>query len=501
MSRHSKGFSLSHSKRKLPRVNNVTIGTHVSRIPDDTKQEAPSSPAMRSAFSNAKHAERARKGMVAQLEPPTESGESPSEFARRVGRPDYAETQRRKARARGIVIVVCVLVAIAIAAAVVGVFTYAGSLTARLSLSDSNAEEALTPAKEGEPSYFLFSAEFFEPGKEYIGPSLLMLARVDETEKKATILSIPPDLQVLLSDEKYHRICEAQMMGGDAELVRAVSELAGVPISHFAKTNRESFINLVNNLGGLTVDVSEEVDDPNAGSIYIPSGVQDLNGEEALILCRATNFVNGEEVRGKNQGKVAIALAQKMLDKNPVSLVFALDGVAGDVKTDYSAPDFLSLVNEFRGVSEDDIYTAQVPGYFLTSTSTGIRYFIADDTSWETIREAFVAGQKPEDAIVAPEEVDHGSFTITVRNGTEVDGAARQMADLLTADGFHVEEVGNAAPVYDETLVIYDYDQYAAAAATVVKSLGAGRAIPANSFYTFNTDILVVLGKDWKPLH
>ena len=497
-----KGLSFSRSKRKLPRVNNVTIGTHVSRIPEDPPQEDPSPPPMRSNFANAKHAERARKGVVDQIEPPTESGESPSEFAKRTSRPDYTEMLQRKARIRGIAIGVGVLLVIAVAAAVVGVISFAGSLTTRMSLGDSNAKEALTTAKEGEPYYFLFAAECFEPGRDYIGPSLLILVRVDEGEKKATLLSIPPSLQVRLADGNLRRICEAQILGGDAALVRAVSDLVDVPIAHFAKTDREGFVRLVDSLGGLTVEVAEEVDDPYAGSIYIPPGVRSLSGEEVFILCRATNYVNGEEVRTKNQGKVAIALTQRLLDTNPISLVFTLDGIAGDVKMDYSAPDFLALVNTFRGMSADDIFTALVPGYFFTSTSTGIRYFIEDDTSWEAIREAFIAGQKPEDAIAVPEEVDHGSFTITVRNGSGVTGAAQQLADLLIADGFQVVEVGNANLfVYEETLVIYDYDEYAAAAATIVNSLGAGRAIPANGHHAFETDILVVAGKDWKPLN
>ena len=53
--------------------------------------------------------------------------------------------------------------------------------------------------------------------------------------------------------------------------------------------------------------------------------------------------------------------------------------------------------------------------------------------------------------------------------------------------------------VYDETLVVYNDDAFEAAAETVVASLGLGRTVPGAGFYTFDTDVLVVLGKDWKP--
>ncbi len=46
---------------------------------------------------------------------------------------------------------------------------------------------------------------------------------------------------------------------------------------------------------------------------------------------------------------------------------------------------------------------------------------------------------------------------------------------------------------------MYNDDAFEAAAETVVASLGLGRTVPGRGFYTFDTDVLVVLGKDWKP--
>ena len=100
----------------------------------------------------------------------------------------------------------------------------------------------------------------------------------------------------------------------------------------------------------------------------------------------------------------------------------------------------------------------------------------------------------------AAPQVDPGSFTITVRNGSGVTGGASQIADALKDRGFDVTETGNTDTyAYDETLVVYNDDAYEAAAETVVSSLGMGRTVAGAGFYTFDTDVLVVLGKDWKP--
>ena len=53
--------------------------------------------------------------------------------------------------------------------------------------------------------------------------------------------------------------------------------------------------------------------------------------------------------------------------------------------------------------------------------------------------------------------------------------------------------------MYTETLVVYQDDDFADEAEAVVSALGFGRAIPSAGFYTFETDILVVLGTDFAP--
>ena len=88
-----------------------------------------------------------------------------------------------------------------------------------------------------------------------------------------------------------------------------------------------------------------------------------------------------------------------------------------------------------------------------------------------------------------------------MRNGAGITGAASQMADQLRASGFDVADVGNTdSPVYEETLVIYRDPTFEQAAQSVASALTSGRVINGGDYYTFDTDVLVVLGADWKPL-
>ena len=80
-------------------------------------------------------------------------------------------------------------------------------------------------------------------------------------------------------------------------------------------------------------------------------------------------------------------------------------------------------------------------------------------------------------------------------------GGATTLAQILTDAGFTVAETGNAdSYVYTETLVIYLDPEYKQACEAVVQALGIGRVVNGLNGYTFDTEVLVVLGSDWKPL-
>ena len=485
-------------KHSAGKTTSITIGTHV--VPSvNTKKDTPSQEAF---YTQPRKANRAKKGEVDHVIVKTRSGESASEHAKRVNRKHYIKNLQRKSRVKGIAIAIGALLVIAIAAMCVGGFAYASSVSDKMALSDSATKNSLTFASEDEAKYVLLVAEFSEPGKHYAGPGLITLVRLDEKAQQATLLSLSPNLSITLDTGENARLKDTQLVGGDSELIATIQELTGVSISHIIKTDNYNFVDLVDYFGGLTVDVSEEVDDPLAGSIYIPKGTQTLDGEAVLTLCRATNLTGGSVARSENQNKVTCSLIEKVLTTNDIHILFTLDSIADKIETDYSAYDLIGLINAFKGMTQDDVYTASMPGYSVKSESTGITYFYTDDANWAYMLPAFKEGQAPTEALPEKVEIDPTSFDIIVRNGSGITGGASQVADLLSAGGFMVKDTGNAdSYVYEETLVIYQDSAYAAAAESVVSYLDEGRVVASNGFYSFDTAILVVVGKDWKPFN
>lgn len=479
-------------RKRSQDMRQAVIGTHVaanSKRASRTKVD----------FSNHRGANRANRGTINHVTPRTSSYESSSAHSRRMRHSGFAMQAAKRSRTRGIIVAIIIVLAVCAVAAGVTWFVFTSSITNKVSLNDSSATAALTAvSSESDPYYVLVAGEYSDAKQTYDGPNLLVLMRVDPSTHVVEMLSIPASIETTLSDNKTHTISQAQTVGGDAELIKTVSSLTGVSISHYLKTDATKFKALVDELGGVTVDVKQEVDDPDAGSVYIPTGTQTLDGESALVLCRADNYLNSVTTRSTAQTDVLCALLDKLLEYSGMDLATTLDSVSNYFKTDMSFDQLTSLAKAFGSVDEATVYQTSVPGSL--SVETDGTYFSVSKTSFANVMSAIEAGDDPNAKGVAA-AIDPSQVSVTVKNGAGVTGGASQVGSALSDYGFKVESTGNTdSYVYSETLVVYNDADKEASAETVVGLLGAGRTVSAGIYYTFDTDLMVIIGKDWKPL-
>ena len=353
------------------------LGTHVPR------RIRPASARMNAdavGFSSTRKKKRAARGVVDTLLPSTATRETSSDYSRRVGRRDIAQELQRKARVRRIVAAVIAVAVVAVVAGGVGLATFFGSVDGKMGLGDSDAKAALTAPKEG-AWYALLAADLgaATATQEQEGPDALVLARVDASSRAVALVSIPANLQVTLKDGKVHPLREAAAQG-DAALVSAVAGFAGVDIAHYAKADAAGIASLVDHLGGVEVDVTQEVDDPAAGDTYLAPGVQTLDGNAAVTFLRARNFANGIDDQAQNQRAFLASLAARMLeDGGALAFALQLDAVGGSFSTDVPAVDALKLAGALGGIDAASVQGALVPGY--ESTRDGATRYVASSNA------------------------------------------------------------------------------------------------------------------------
>ena len=182
----------------------------------------------------------------------------------------------------------------------------------------------------------------------------------------ATIFSIPRDTYTPITcyGNALSKITHAAS-GGDSCMISSVENLIGIDIDYYAKINFKGFVNLVNELGGVDVDVPYSFCETTMWRsqeymVYVHKGMQHLNGDEALGLARNRKWYPqcGEEyqdgdrndfVRGQNQQLVVKAIIKKAKTIRSVDQFYDIvDKVSMSLDTNLTREQILGFYNIFK---------------------------------------------------------------------------------------------------------------------------------------------------------
>lgn len=447
-------------------------------------------------FSNSRRKKKADRGFVDHIAPTTRSGETDAQFSRRASRVGYAQDIQRKSTVKRFAFLALLVLLVIGVGVGVGVGVYFGQSNSKMSFEDDSVDGVLVEPVEGEAYYALCVAEMgthYDPNDGTADAYLLV--RIDEANKSLTFIGVPANLAVKTADGSTVALYEVLDTEGDAALVSQVSQFAGVDISHYAHTNAEGISRMVKKLDGLQITLIEELDDPAAGTLYLQAGEQELDGESTVALLRSSNYSNGFDTQNKNRVAVMTQMASIALSSNGLGFASELSSMADFVQTSWSSSALMDLGEAMRPFESVVIYEAFVPGY-----DSG-RLYVESTAKWEALMANVKAGRDPYEEASTVTNVNRSSVTVEVRNGGGVEGAGAKMGELLGSFGYKVESVGNTGDgtIYPETLVVYKDSAYADAAEALVGDTGAGRVINGGDFYTFDANLLVVVGKEWVP--
>lgn len=246
--------------------------------------------------------------------------------------------------------------------------------------SDSRADETAAEAQQ-------FGSAASVSGQR---SDTIKIIRVDPATGTASSLSIPRDTYVTLSDMPAdspltgpNKINSAFGAGPDA-LVKTIENTFGIPISHYMVIDFSGLEDMVNALGGISMDVPYPVRDQdcttgvcynNAGLAISTTGCQVINGQEALALSRSRYFQyddDGQWIsdpssdigRIERQNLIISALMDKAKSTyNPLQLNALFTSAVHDFSKDdgLTADDLFSLVERYHAFSGSGLQDYTLP--------------------------------------------------------------------------------------------------------------------------------------------
>lgn len=351
----------------------------------------------------------------------------------------------------------------------------------------------------------------------------MMVLTIDPVGLSAAVLSIPRDLWVEIPGFGMDRINQANYFGeafeypggGPALAQETVEGLLGVPIDYYVAVNFDAFIDFVDAIGGITIDVSEPIVDetyPDRCYGYDPfrieAGEHTLDGTNALKYARTRATFGGDVDRAQRQQAVILAVRDKVLRLNMMPQLIAQapvlwQSLQENVRTNFSLDEVVQLALLAQDIPRDSIQTAVIDFNYVYNETTpdGRQVLVPNRDEIRNLRDLLFRPPVIPTPVIEnlPMLMKNESARVAVYNGTTVFGLAGATQTYLQSFDVNVVEIGNAdSAAYRKTRII-DYGNHPSTTLYLTQLM---HVPPLNVRYSDEPagdfDILVIIGDDWR---
>lgn len=306
----------------------------------------------------------------------------------------------------------------------------------------------------------------------------IILTSIKPSTKEVAMLSIPRDLLVDIPGYEYRKINNALAFGqsddypggGETLLSRVVSEVTGQQIHYFARIDFEGFKKVIDDLGGIWIDVDRafvdyEYPDNNFGyqTLRFESGLQKMDGDRALKYVRSRHGTNGEGsdfARSKRQQKVIAAVKAQGLSFEtlitPKRIIDALEDLGQHNRTNLQIWEILRLAQLAGDLGEESIMTKvldnSADNLLISSTTPDGAYVLIPKAGLGVYTEIHALAAD----IFSDSQIAQEAPRIEIQNGSTIAGLAANAAEDLEQSPVTIVGVSNAEVRTYQTTMIYD---------------------------------------------
>ncbi|CCO07629.1 LCP family protein [Desulforamulus hydrothermalis] len=259
----------------------------------------------------------------------------------------------------------------------------------------------------------------------------LILVSVDKEHNRIAMISLPRDTRVEIPGHGYDKINSANVFGGPELVMQTVSDLTGVKIDHYLMTNVRGFRDIVDALGGVTIDVEKRMyhydpyDEPDLRKIDLQPGVQRLDGAKALQYVRFRSDALGDVARTERQQKFLKALAKEMMQPSTITkLPKLVPTINKYLDTNLGLSQMITLARAAQNLSNVEIVTQTMPGKFLNLN--GVSYWSVDPQQARQVAESLIRDGKVYEVVLGEENINDKT---PARQAAAKETASRESAD------------------------------------------------------------------------
>ncbi len=298
----------------------------------------------------------------------------------------------------------------------------------------------------------------------------IILLHVSPNRDKAMLISFPRDSMVQIPSCKNARtkaampprldmINSAFNEGGMGCTINTIEANTNIRVDHFIKVDFTGFKNIVDALGGIQICVPSAVDDKQA-KLHLTAGKQIVKGETALAYVRARHSMgDGSDISRIKRQQIFLSQVVKKATSgdtltNPIKLTGFVKAAAQSVVMDpqLDVDTLIQIAQSARSLTAKGVKFITVPWEPYAADKNRVQWKQPDaGKMFDSLRNDIEVTASPK-----PSASSSGSQTpakpalkpsqvrVQVLNGTNTGGKAKEVAEALAAQGFKVEQVGDA---------------------------------------------------------
>lgn len=350
----------------------------------------------------------------------------------------------------------------------------------------------------------------------------MILLTLDPISNTAGMLSVPRDLWVSIPGFDYGKINTAYQLGeafklpggGPGLAMDTVERLIGVPIQYYAQIDFGVFVDFIDEIHGVKIDVPNEIFvdiyDDDKGKIRIKPGVQTLPGEHALAYARARNTEGADFDRSKRQMQVIMGIRDRLLKPEIIGELLSkapelYSEYSSGINTNFGLDEVIQLAWLAQQIPTGNIYQGSISEKHVNfgKSPDGLDVLKPLPDQIRLLRDEIFAPSGAispyADSSIDPQVLmtEENAF-VAILNGTFTPGLAGLTSEYLQGLGVNVISTNDASDKPYPYTLVYDHTgnpytvQYLVELMQISKFRILSRFTPDSQ-----VDVTIIIGNDW----
>lgn len=294
------------------------------------------------------------------------------------------------------------VVIIILAACAIGFLGYQlsklGTFSAEEMGSADIETESITTSVEGVCNILLIGQDSRSDGDTGRSDTMILLS-INQNTNQMSMVSLMRDTYVEIPGYTARKLNAAYSLGGVSLLDETIAQNYGVVIDYNVAIDFEGFIDVIDTLGGVDIELTEaEVNYLSGGEngeyeAYLRGGVSTdlvvgmnhLDGETALDYARIRK-IDSDFSRTARQRKLITAVFEEMKGESILSLLQVYDAIADNLATDMTTTQIISIAASAYMIADAGLNSYSLPqdGMYANHTIRGMDVLVMND--WDEVR-------------------------------------------------------------------------------------------------------------------